>query len=144
MASSYSELTNVRSLWLPCENTTSLLVVSSAYYWGLRWLFVVCVITGVCHISANSQGTHKCDLTNSYHDELGVRLQNDVALRYSCEVAVSISWSHHDIFLRSNSSLGVHWAVRFPKIQVWYLVINQLDCGFKSTGHGYSWGRSSR
>ena len=29
----------------------------------------------------NSQGTHKCDLTNLYHAELGVRLQNDVAVK---------------------------------------------------------------
>ena len=38
---------------------TGLPVVSSGYCWGLRWLFVVCVITGVCHISANSRGTHR-------------------------------------------------------------------------------------
>ena len=49
----------VSSLWVGWDvaDSTGLLVVSSGYYWGLRWLFVVCVITGVCHISANLQGT---------------------------------------------------------------------------------------
>ena len=38
----------VTSLWehSTSPDCTGLLVVSSGYYWGLRWLFVVCVITG--------------------------------------------------------------------------------------------------
>ena len=44
-------------------------------------------------LTGNSQGTHKCNLTNLYHDKLGLRLQNDVAVKYSCEVAVSNSIS---------------------------------------------------
>ena len=120
MASSYAELTSVRSLWLPCEHTPHLQTVRVSWWlltklqrylllslWYLRSFVISHQETHrVCHISANSQGTHKCDLTNSYHDELDVRLQNDVAVRYSCEVAVSISWSPDDIFVRSNSSLG--------------------------------------
>ena len=51
------------------------------------------------------------------NDELGVRLQNDVALKYSFEVAVSISWSPHDIFVRSNFSLGI---TNSKKNAIWY------------------------
>ena len=38
----------VSSLWVSWDvvDSTGLLVVSSGYYWGLRWLFVVCAITG--------------------------------------------------------------------------------------------------
>ena len=72
----------------------------------------------VCHISANSQGTHR-ELTSvtSPIDIMmssnGVRLQNDVAVKYLCEVAVSISQSPHDIFVRSNSSLGRYFCLYY-------------------------------
>ena len=122
MASSYAELTSVRSLWLPCENTPHLQTVRVSWWlltklqrylllslWYLRSFIISHQETHrVCHIPSNSQGTHR-ELTSVTSPILSW-LVRCAASRWCCIHEKSITQKQYIVIVKV-----LNFSVHFPK-----------------------------